>query len=118
MPTLTRSAPGVDAVVKIQSRLKLGDAEVADTLGVDQSTYYRWREHQSSPGPMARSRIAQLQDVMELMRGLFPGADLARKWLRTAKPEMLGGDATPIAVMRQGRIDRVLTVLTFVARGA
>lgn len=55
---------------------------------------------------------------MQLLQRVFAGPDLAREWLKTAKPEMFGGQRSPIEVMREGRIDRVLTLLHFLARGA
>jgi uncharacterized protein (DUF2384 family) len=67
---------------------------------------------------MCVSRILQVQDIFDLLRSVFAGADLARTWLRTARPESLGGQRTPMEVMLAGRADRVLNTLDFIARGA
>ena len=91
--------------------------EACAFLGVDQSTLYRWRHGEAAPRPLAWSRLAQLDEMMQFFQRLFAGADRAREWLHTSTPEMLGGQ-TPLAVMRAGRIDRVLTLLHFLARGA
>lgn len=62
--------------------------------------------------------MGQFQEMMDLLRRLFDGVDGARTWLKSSHPESLGGDATPLMVLRAGRIDRVLTLLHFLARGA
>lgn len=102
---------------QMRERLRLEWSELAAIIGVDQSTLYRWRHGEASPRPLAWSRLAQLDEMMQLFQRLFAGADRAREWLHSSTPEMLNGE-TPLAVMRAGRIDRVLTLLHFLARGA
>ena len=106
------------AVEQMRDKLQLEWGDLAATIGVDQSTLYRWRHAEAFPRPMAWSRLAQLDELVQLLHRLFAGPDLAREWLKEARPEMLGGQQTPLEVMRAGRIDRVLTVLHFLARGA
>lgn len=101
-----------------RQKLQLEWTDIAAALNVDQSTVYRWRIGEAVPRPMAWSGIAQLDELMQLMQRLFAGPDLAREWLKEARPEALGGQQTPLEVMRTGRIDRVLMVLHFLARGA
>jgi len=118
---MTTSAPAdtdLSVLSRLHEALGLDWADIAATVGVDQSTLYRWRHREATPRPMALSRLAQLSDLLQLLRRLFAGADLARDWLGAAKPEMLGGTKTPLEVMREGRLDRVLTLLHFLARGA
>lgn len=118
MPTVARTNTDLSALRDLNEVLGLEWAEIAATVGVDQSTLYRWRQRESSPRPMALSRLAQLNELLELLRRMFAGPDLARDWLRRSKPAMLGGSKTPLEVMREGRVDRVLTLLHFLARGA
>ena len=66
---------------------------------------------------MAWSRLAQIDELLQMLPKLFAGPDLARNWVKTARPESLGGKVTPLDVMRSGRIDRVLTLLQLLARG-
>ncbi|MCU0646478.1 MAG: DUF2384 domain-containing protein [Gemmatimonadaceae bacterium] len=100
-------------------RLALGHQEMADILGVDQSTYWRWRSGSSTPrGAIIRSRLTQFAELLELSRRLFDGPNVARTWLREARPAALGGSTTPLEVMRAGRIDRVLSLLQSLAAGA
>ena len=101
-----------------QEKLQLDWADIAASLSVDQSTVYRWRNGEATPRPMAWSRLAQLDELLQLLQRVFAGPDLAREWLKEARPEGLGGHQTPLEVMKAGRIDRVLMVLHFLARGA
>jgi transcriptional regulator with XRE-family HTH domain len=118
MGTVAGHAVDLNNIEDLRRRLELSEAEIAAVVGVNPSTLWRWREGRSAPRGMARSRLAQLEELRNLLRQVFDGPDLARRWLRSAYPEMLGGEATPLDVMLGGRIDRVLTVLQFLARGA
>lgn len=119
MPT-TAVPVGVDLEVLDQAhaRLHLTWADIAAVVGVDESTVHRWRSGTSAPRPMVRSRLEQLRETLDLLKRVFAGPDLARAWLAEKRPKGLGGTDTPLDVMRAGRIDRVLTLLHFLARGA
>lgn len=117
MTTATHAHLDIQNLESVGAQLRLEWADLAAILGVDQSTLWRWRRRESQPRPLAQSRLAQLAELREMLRRLFAGPDLARDWLHTARPEMLGGAETPLDVMRAGRIDRVLTVLHLLARG-
>lgn len=99
-------------------RLQLSWADIGAIIGVDESTVHRWRSRTSTPRPIARTRVAQLHETLDLLRRVFAGPDLAREWLTEKKPKGLGGTDTPLDVMRAGRIDRVLMLLHSLARGA
>lgn len=118
MTTAMQARFDVQDLEALSTQLHLEWRDLAAILGVDQSTLWRWRRGESRPRPLAQSRLTQLGELRELLRRLFAGPDLARAWLHEAHPEMLGGSATPFAVLRSGRIDRVLTLLHFLARGA
>ena len=116
---MTTSAIGAQLEIldQVRDRLELGWADIAAIVGVDESTVHRWRSHTSHPRPMARTRLIQLQELMTLLQRLFAGPDLARTWLTKKTPKGFGGTETPLAVMRSGRIDRVLMLLHTLARG-
>ena len=116
MALIVDAALDLDALDATREKLRLDWEDLAATLGVDQSTLYRWRQRESSPRPVYRSRLQQVGELVELLPRVFAGPDLAREWLRTAHPESLGG-ATPLELMRGGRIDRVLMLLHLLARG-
>jgi hypothetical protein len=117
MPVTTESGTDMHALDRAHDRLHLSWADVGAIVGVDESTIHRWRSGTSVPRPMARSRLAQLQETLDLLRRVFAGPDLARQWLTEKRPRGLGGTDTPLAVMRAGRIDRVLMLLHYLARG-
>ena len=116
MALILDAALDLDALDATREKLRLDWEDLAATIGVDQSTLYRWRQRESSPRPIYRSRLQQVGELVELLPRVFAGPDLAREWLRSARPESLGG-ATPLALMRDGRIDRVLMLLHLLARG-
>jgi len=118
MPTTVAASTEIETLEEARERLGLGWAEISAIVGVNESTIHRWRSGASAPRPMARSRITQVQELLDLLRRLFAGPDLARQWLANKRPKSLGGNATPLSVMLNGRIDRVLTLLHFLARGA
>lgn len=116
MALITDAALDLEALDAARETLRLDWEDLAATLGVDQSTLYRWRQRASSPRRIYRSRLQQVSELVELLPRVFAGPDLAREWLRAARPESLDG-ATPLELMRGGRIDRVLLLLDLLARG-
>ena len=118
MPTATRTRPNLDSLGIARETLRLEWDEIAAIVGVNRSTLHRWRTHESMPRPMAWSRLAQLEDLLQLLPRVFAGPDLARTWLTNSRPNALGGRMSPLDVMKSGRIDRVLGLLQYLARGA
>jgi uncharacterized protein (DUF2384 family) len=118
--TMPVTAAGTDLSVleRAHTRLQLGWEDISHIIGVDESTVHRWRSGTSTPRPITHARIAQFADLLEMLPRLFAGPDRAREWLNERRPDALGGMETPLEVMRAGRIDRVLTLLHFLARGA
>ena len=99
-------------------QLDLDWDDVAEIVGVDRSTLHRWLSGEASPQPLAWSRLAEIGDVLQALHRTFAGPDLAREWLRSARPKGLGGRSTPLEIMKAGRIDRVLGLLQSLGRGA
>lgn len=118
MALITDSYIDLDALDGVRARMHLGWEDLAAIIGVDQSTLYRWRQRESFPRPIYQSRLQQIGELMDLLPRLFAGPDLAREWLHSARPAGLGGDRTPLELMKAGRIDRVLLLLhSLVRRG-
>lgn len=118
MTTATVRTPNLASIERTAEQLHLGLQDLADIVGVDQSTLYRWRRGLSTPRAMVAVRLIQVAELFDLLKRLFAGPDLARTWLHEATPVSLGGRATPMDIMRSGRIDRVLLVLHSLAAGA
>ena len=115
---LTRREVDLHTPGTIRDTLRLDWEDLAATIGVDQSTLYRRRQRESSPRPVYQSRLLQVQELAEMPQRPFAGPDLARDWLRNARPESHGGRETPLEMMRSGRIGRALTLPYLRARGA
>lgn len=118
MPNTATHGASLQSLDRARSRLELDWDELAAIVGVNRSTLHRWRTRESVPRPIAWSRLAQLDELLQLLPRAFAGPDLARSWLTAARPESLGGKVTPLDVMKSGRIDRILGLLQFLARGA
>ena len=118
MPTTADAGASLDSLERAREVLQLGLDDVAAIIGVNRSTLHRWTKRESTPRAMAWSKIAQLGDLIHILPRVFAGPDLARAWLTHSHPESLGGRFTPMDVMRAGRIDKVLSLLQFLARGA
>lgn len=117
MATATSAGISLGSLNTLRDRLQLEWGEIAEIVGVDPSTLHRWRKGESRPRPMAWTRLAQVDELLQIIPRIFAGPDLARQWIRTSTPQSLGG-ATPIEIMKSGRIDRVLALLQFLGRGA
>ena len=117
MPTATDHESDLGTIQRTGQQLGLGLQDITEIIGVNQSTLYRWRHGTAVPRAIVQTRLVQVSELFELLRRLFAGPDLARTWLHEASPASLGGNATPIQVMRAGRIDRVLMVLHSLAAG-
>jgi transcriptional regulator with XRE-family HTH domain len=118
MAVATQHAVDMDAIERLRERLHLGREDFARIIGVNPSTEWRWRQGLAVPRGLAQSRLVQFTELGTLLKRVFAGPDLAREWLTTARPATLGGRDTPLHVMREGRIDRVLATLDYLARGA
>jgi transcriptional regulator with XRE-family HTH domain len=118
MPITADPGASLDSIERARELLHLELEDVAAIIGVNRSTLHRWTKRESTPRAIAWSRIAQLGDLLDMLPRVFSGPDLARTWLTQSHPESLGGRYTPMDVLRAGRIDRVLSLLHFLARGA
>ena len=118
MPTTLSAGAELRGLARAREKLQLDWDELAAIVGVNRTTLHRWRSGESTPRPIAWTRLTQLDELLEMLTRVFAGPDLARDWLKSARPSSLGGDVTPLEVMKNGRIDRVLGLLQFLARGA
>ena len=91
MATATGAEIDIGRLERVRSRLELTWEDLAATVGVNPSTLSRWRSRESHPRPMARSRLIQIEELMQMLQRLFAGSDHARDWLKNQRPEMLDG---------------------------
>ena len=106
------SAPELDA---LRDDLGLSAQELASALGVSARTLERWRMGGFS---MSRNESGQrLAHLVQLRDRIFESVreDAVPEWLSTRRRYL--GDLTPIEVIRAGRPDRVMDLLTAIDHG-
>lgn len=91
------------AITGLESRLSLGESEIALALGVTTRSLHRWSSGESHPQRESRGHLARLVALGERLEKTF--GENAGEWLR-ADSRYLGG-IKPIEAIRAGRIDRV-----------
>lgn len=96
--------------------LELTDFEIGQALGVDRKTVQRWREHRSAPSSTHRRQMEKLTQLRHLLESAFRTPDAAQRWLHTPAPALAG--RTPLGVLGEGELDRVIQLLGTLAAGA
>lgn len=99
-----------------ERELELSDQELGRALRVDRKTIYRWRRRETAPAPEQRRRVEQLTQIQWFLEHAFRTPEIGRRWLHQAVPGLRG--RTPISVLIEGDLDRVLTLLATHAAGA
>lgn len=93
-----------------KSRLGLSYITIARSARLDPTTLENWRKGNGSPDVRSRARFAPLVDLVRRTSEHFPVADDARRWFQMPHP--LLSDTKPVTVLRQGRIEDVLRLIT------
>lgn len=91
------------AIAELESRLSIGESEIALALGISARSLNRWSSGESYPQRESRAHLARLLALSERLEEVF-GED-ADEWIE-ADSRYLGG-LKPIEALRAGRIDRV-----------
>ncbi len=99
-----------------QRELELTEAELGQALGVDRKTIRRWREGESAPAPEQRKQMEKLTQLKWFLENSFRTPVLGKRWLHQSVPGLKG--RTPISVLTEGDIDRVLGLLATHTTGA
>lgn len=91
------------AIAELESRLSIGESEIALALGISTRSLRRWSLGESHPQRESRTHLARLLALSERLEEVF-GED-ADEWLE-ADSRYLGG-LKPVEALRVGRMDRV-----------
>jgi hypothetical protein len=99
----------------VQRDLGLSSQELAAALGVSTRTVRRWRS--GSVGSRRGSPSRKLEDLLLVHERVFEiiREDAGQEWLNTRRTFL--GNLTPTEVIRAGRPDRVLELLTVIDHG-
>jgi uncharacterized protein (DUF2384 family) len=91
------------AIASLESRLSLGEPEIALALGISTRSLHRWSSGKSHPQRESRTHLARLLALADHLEETF--GENASEWLE-ADSRYLGG-MKPVEALRAGRIDRV-----------
>lgn len=85
-------------------------------VGVTGKTIARWEENDSTPNPLARQKLAELQLVRREMKGVIKKGK-EREWLNSPNEDL--GQKTPLEVMMKGHegVEEILHLLSRVKWG-
>lgn len=104
------------AVEDVAKTFSFNYEEVADTLGVDRRTVYRYRRLRSVPTRKVRMRFDRLREIIQLLEGIFETPEARRVWLYGSVPLLNG--RRPIDLMLRGDLEDVASVLAGLQAGA
>jgi hypothetical protein len=83
--------------------------EVANLLGARPETVSRWNQGRAYPHPNTEKTLLELEYIVDQLSELYEPND-ARLWIFS--PQKLLGGASPAALIREGRIDEVLRLVS------
>ena len=89
--------------------LGLNFSEVAEALGVQRQTVYRYRKLESAPNAEVQERLAKIREISYLLSEVFIDEEAQLEWLYSPVP--LLRDRRPIDLIRKGKFDEVMSVL-------
>jgi putative toxin-antitoxin system antitoxin component (TIGR02293 family) len=103
-------------VEQAREALGLNYVELAAALGVDRRTILRYRTNSSAPSPRVQARMEKMREISYLLEQIFAGQQAQTSWLYSPVPMLR--DRRPIQLLREGELDRVLSVLAGIYTGA
>jgi hypothetical protein len=83
--------------------------EVANLLGTRPETVSRWNQGRAYPHPNTEKTLLELEYIVDQLSELYDPND-ARIWIFS--PQKLLGDTSPAALIREGRIDEVMRLVS------
>jgi len=89
--------------------LGLNFSEVAEALGVQRQTVYRYRKLESVPNAEVQERLAKIREISYLLSEVFIDESAQLEWLYSPVP--LLRERRPIDLIRKGKFDEVMSVL-------
>jgi len=106
---LLEKQSAANAIKRANENLGMNFSEVAEALGVNRQTVFRYRKLLSVPSAEIREDLAKIREITYLLSEVFIDKDAQLEWLYNPVP--LLRDRRPIDLIRKGEFDRVLSVL-------
>lgn len=124
-PRERAESPFIDEVLQwAHDDLDLTYSDIADALGVDESTLTRWRNHTIEPSKTNYRKLIQLQQLRSMLERIFPDRDARREWLHEPieddLPESELGSTRglpPYALLVEGQLDALVEDLASIDSG-
>jgi hypothetical protein len=93
----------------LRSKGAMKNIEVANLLGARPETVSRWNQGKAYPHPSTEKTLLELEYIVDQLSELYE-PDEARQWIFA--PQKLLAGASPAALIREGRIDEVLRLVS------
>lgn len=93
----------------LRSKGAMKNIEVANLLGTRPETVSRWNQGKAYPHPSTEKTLLELEYIVDQLSELY-APDEARHWIFS--PQKLLNAGTPAALIREGRIDEVLRLVS------
>ncbi|MBM3563435.1 MAG: DUF2384 domain-containing protein [Alphaproteobacteria bacterium] len=93
----------------LRSKGAMRNIEVANLLGTRPETVSRWNQGRAYPHPNTEKTLLELEYIVDQLSELYE-PDEARQWIFS--PQKLLSGASPAALIREGRIDEVLRLVS------
>jgi transcriptional regulator with XRE-family HTH domain len=98
-----------EQLARLKSSLGISYDELAQALGTDRKTVYRWLAEETFPGAQNRARLDSLEALVTRLDDAFKTREGAAAWLHA--PSGYFGGLRPIDALLRGRIDTVEAAL-------
>ena len=98
----------------IQQKSALKSVDVANLLGARPETVSRWNQGKAFPRPDAQRILLSLEYIVDQLSDLYEPQE-ARLWIYS--PQKLLGGNTPAALIQQGRVEEVMSVIDQLLEG-
>ncbi len=93
----------------LRTKGAMKNIEVANLLGTRPETVSRWNQGRAYPHPNTEKTLLELEYIVDQLSELYEPND-ARLWIFS--PQKLLGGNSPAALIREGRIDEVMRLVS------
>jgi putative toxin-antitoxin system antitoxin component (TIGR02293 family) len=100
----------------IDASLGLTNSQLANIIGVSESSLYRYKRADQAPSPRVQKKLSKLRELHQLLTSLFKNESAYAEWLYSSVP--LFDQQRPIDLIRKGELNEVISVLYTLQEGA
>lgn len=115
-PIELERAAASEAIAWAHEDLDLAYREIGLAVEADERTVRRWVGREVSPRGRHRAKLEEFRELRHLLRVVFESEEEAHGWLHSSVPAFRG--RSPISLIREGKIQRVVEALATMESGA